>query len=327
MCWGYLIPSENDDWKVLRARESSNKVKQIVVREAFERTAEAHDSHCLTRRMNNYMKKLPKPTLAFTVIELFAVVSTLALLGVMLLPALARTKASSKRISCADNLKQIGLAFQGFAADHGDAFPTRVTVANGGYGDLIGFRTVSSSQATSRGVFGFFMVTSNYLASPKVVICPAENEIRSAANTFSGVIPVGSTNVVPFINDLNTSYSVGVDATASKPQMLLSGDHNLGSDGNVVPTSGFVVPTLQYHPDFKVSLGNIFMTNAGVGWLNTMHIKQGNEVMGDCSVQQLNRDHLQQTLRNSGDTGNPSAPLFTIPPGCMGNGLNRIQFP
>ena len=268
-------------------------------------------------------------TRAFTVIELFAVVATVALLGAMLLPALARTKASSKRISCADNLKQIGLGFQGFAADHGDAFPTRVTIANGGYSESIGFRTLYTSQANTRGVFGFFMVTSNYLASPKVLICPAENEGRNPANTFSGVVPVGSTNVVPFTNDLNTSYFVGVDAMETTAQMLLAGDHNLGSDGNLVPLSGFVVPPsfLQYKPDFKVSLGTNFMTNSGVGWLDTMHSKQGNVVMADCSVQQLDRNHLQQALKNSGDRGNNSSPLFSVPVGCVGAGVNRIQFP
>jgi competence protein ComGC len=273
------------------------------------------------------MKNQSKTTMAFTLVELFAVGAALILMSGLFLPALARTKASSKRISCADNLKQIGLSFQGFAADHNGAFPTRVTVANGGYADYVGFRTLSISQSTSRGVFGFFMVMSNYLGSPKLLICPAENETRTVANTFSGVIPVGSTNVFPFTNDFNTSYFVGVDAMTSRPRMLLSGDHNLGADLNLLPAKGFVTPPLQYSPDFKVSLGNVFATNAGVAWLNTMHAKEGNVVMSDYSVQQLNRDHLQQALHNSGDPGSSSLPFFSQPPFCSGFGVNRAQFP
>jgi competence protein ComGC len=265
---------------------------------------------------------------AFTVIELFAVVATLTLVAAMLLPALARTKASSKRITCSDNLKQIGLAFQSFAVDHGGAFPMRVTLANGGYEDFLGSRTVSASQSSSRGVFGVFMVMSNYLASPKLLICPAESDNRLPATTFSGVIPTGSTNAVPFTNDLNTSYFVGVDATPTGARMLLSGDHNLGSDGNLVPTRAFVTGGLPfYSPDFKVSLGNNFTTNSGVAWLNTMHSKQGNAVMGDCSVQQFDRAHLQQTLHNSGDPGSGSIGIFSVPIGCSGAGINRAQFP
>lgn len=270
----------------------------------------------------------PKTVSAFTVVELFAIVATLALFAAMLFPALARTKASVKRIDCSDNLKQIGLAFQSFAVDHGDAFPMRVTTANGGYANYIGLKVVSTSQSTSRGVFGFFLVMSNYLASPKLLICPAENEGRFAATTFSGIILAGSTNAIPLTNDLNTSYFVGVDAVNTYPNMFLAGDHNLGSDGNLTPLRAFVTPPVgPYSPDFKVSLGTNFAPNAGVGWLNTMHSKQGNVVMADCSVQQFNRAHLQQELQNSGDPGSSSTPVFSSPPGCSGVGVNRIQFP
>lgn len=273
------------------------------------------------------MKRSTKTILGFTVVELLAVLATLGLLAAMLLPALARTKASVKRISCSDNLKQIGLGFQSFAASHGDLFPMHVSVANGGYADFLGTRVVSTTQAATRGVFGFYMVMSNELASPKLLICPAENEIRSAATTFSGVVPAGSTNAIPLTNDLNTSYFVGVDAVPTTPQMLLSGDHNLGSDGNLVPLRGFVTPVTTYSPDFKVALGTNFAVNAGVGWLNTMHLKQGNALMGDGSVQQFNRTHLQQTLQNSGDPGSSGFPIFSVPVGCSGAGINRVQFP
>ncbi len=274
------------------------------------------------------MTKPRKSLLAFTVIELLAIVCTLSVLAALLLPALARTKASVQRIDCTDNLKRIGLAFQTWSASHGDAFPMHVSVANGGFADFVGIRTLTANQQTSRGVFGFFMVMSNELGSPKLLGCPSENEARLAATTFAGTLPAGSVGQTPLTNDLNVSYFVGVDALSTGGRMLLSGDHNLGSDGNLVPLRGFVTAPTVYSPDFKVSLGTNFLANAGVGWLNTMHLKRGNVVMGDCSVQQFDRTHLQQTLQATTGLSVPTTgPNFPLPPGCNGVFLNRVQFP
>lgn len=264
---------------------------------------------------------------AFTIIELLVVITLITFLAAMLLPALARTKAASLRINCTDNLKRIGLAFQSFGSSHSDRYPTHLPVSSGGYADYLGQRVLSSSQATSRGVFADFMVMSNDLSSPHLLVCPAENEGRTPATTFSGVIQAGSTNQVAFINDLNVSYFVGVDATLLTPAMFLAGDHNLGSDGNLVPLVGFVTTPLVYRPDFKITAGTSFTTNAGIGWLDTMHSKRGNVVMGDCSVQQLDRVRLQASLARSGDTGGAiTGPNFTQAPGCSGF-ANRLQFP
>ncbi len=52
-----------------------------------------------------------------------ATVSIVAVLGGMLLPSLAKSKAKAQRISAIDNLKQIGLAARIYAGDHGGKLP------------------------------------------------------------------------------------------------------------------------------------------------------------------------------------------------------------
>src|ERR1035437_4958563 len=128
------------------------------------------------------MKSILKQKAAFTLIELLVVIAIIAILAAMLLPALAAAKRKAQRINCVNNLKEVGLAFRVWEGDNGDQYPMAVGTAQGGAREFV---AQNGNAGANGGFVATFLVMSNELSTPRILIGPSDASHTTAATNFS----------------------------------------------------------------------------------------------------------------------------------------------
>lgn len=192
--------------------------------------------------------------------DVLIVVLTIVLLTAFFLPKLGGSRRS-KRVMCLQNLKQVTTSFRMWAVDHDDKFPWLVSTNQGG----------SMEYVNSADVFRHFLVTSNQLSSPKILIC-AQERSRIPAPSFDRTF-----------NNRNLSYFIGLDADETQPQSLLFGDRTISTNAQLL--SGLL------------TLSN----SSPVSWAKGLHAEGGNVVLGDGSMQQMSDVMLKRWVDASND--------------------------
>lgn len=211
--------------------------------------------------------------IGFTRLDLL-ILAVLAAVAAVLLPLLARPKRPALGMRCVGNLRQVGLAYQLWANDNGNKFPAQVPVADGGARELV----------QSGFAYASYLVMSNELNTPKLLICPEDpNPRRVIATVFTRPETDVPGNGIPFTNDCNVSYFVGVDANVARPTRFISGDANL---------------LVNDSPSEQGML--LLWTNSHVSWQKDMHLQKANIGFGDGSVQSFKSRKLQEALIKTG---------------------------
>jgi len=233
-------------------------------------------------------QKMMRDGSAFTRLVLLDVTAVVLvfLMTALLFLARHRVYSSSHRISCANNLKEIGVAYRLWASDNGDLTPAEQKVAKGGWGDFL--------TNADQGLICWtnYVLMQNELGqSPKLVLCPTDE--RRAAADFA-------TN---FKDNTHLSYFVGVSANDEHPQSIQGGDRNLGPGTE---------PDSDYGFSPKSGKGNdVALPISGpVSWSLKMHSAgwrpgAGNILIADGSAQQASSTSVSRNwLRNADPTTN-----------------------
>ena len=193
----------------------------------------------------------------------------MAILAVLMLPALPGKGRKARRANCMSNLKQIGMGFMNYAIDREDNYPWNIPPEKGG---VLG-------DARAQSAYRIYMLVSNELPDPKILVCVMDKATKKAAANWTQFdSPAYRSNAL--------SYFIGLDARPKVVSSILAGDRNI--DGT----------TKALCPAVNVVADELAVTNTTFRFSNEIHQQIGLLAMADSSVQTVTATGLQRVVQD-----------------------------
>jgi len=174
----------------------------------------------------------------FTLIELLVVIAIIAILAAILFPVFAKAREKARTITCASNMKQLGIGVAMYIQDYDENYPNGT---DGGQ-DLTGWASQINPYLKSNGIFH----------------CPDDATqpfSSTAAHTLGGLAEASGTTYYPI------SYGLNSNLAGEKDSALVSDDSTImgfevsdaygspgtpndvsGPSGNGIPVASIIGP-------------------------------------------------------------------------------------
>lgn len=211
-------------------------------------------------------KGLPRGSLhGFSLVEMLTVIAIIGIVAGMLLTVLGRADARAKRVTCINNLREIGIAFHEFSDDHNGNYPMQVPASEGGSQDYL--EAAAAINGNFYFSYRFFQTLSNVLIMPKLLVCPNDN--RLSATNF------------PSLRNANISYFSTAFARVGDSSAILAGDRNLTNNLDTEQSRLLFTPQrpLQWTSELHQFRGNLLFADDHVEEWNNQRPGTFNAVM------------------------------------------------
>src|SRR5262245_53469919 len=229
-------------------------------------------------------RRVPRRRLGFTLIELLVVIAIIAVLVSLLLPAVQKVREAAARLSCSNNLKQIGLALHNYH-DTNDRLPAGSLCLNGTCGNtnaaestwmtwLLPFIEQENLYRTANFNLGFGQGSTNHpnnhLTSTvlKSFLCPSDGDVPvsnwGASPVWARGNYAGNNGIGPM------TETVTPDTTRPQGVFMLNSKYKLTDITDGTTNTVFVSELIKVPGTVTDSVNN-----GGTDWRGVMHYSEG----------------------------------------------------